>query len=111
MVGFFGFFGFMGFRYFYSHDPGDLFYFTFFAFFGYFLLGKVFAEIPDERYIENRNRALAGVIWVPLAALYITGALVSYSFATKEFVVLVSAVGWAAAHLCYALLFLHYEKQ
>jgi uncharacterized membrane protein YjjP (DUF1212 family) len=110
MFGFFGFFGCGGFMYFFSGNVSDLFYFAFFAFFAYFFIGKFSGETPDERLIENSNKAAAKCFGIPMIALYLTGWGVSRPFGTELYVVLVSAVGWAATFLTYAILLWYYER-
>ena len=109
-TGFFGFFGFYGFMYFANHQVGQLFWFSFFAFFAYFVLGRLAEEMPDERYIENSNRAKLKTCWIPLAAVFLVGWSGVFPFATREFMVVVCALGWAATFLAYAALFVYYEK-
>ena len=109
-LGFLGFLGFAGFDYFLDKNVGSLFMFGFFAYFGYFILAKLLAEAPDERFRENASRACVSVMPIPLFALFAVGFCASYAFATKEFVVILSAVGWAATILAYAGFLYHYEK-
>lgn len=108
--GFLGFLGFLGFGYFTSREIGQLFYFSFFSFFSYFFIGKLMAEKPDERYAENNEKARAKALAIPLLCLFLIGWGANWSFGTKEFFVIVSALGWAATFIAYALLFYWYEK-
>lgn len=110
LAGMFGIFGFLGFQYFIDHQVIHLFWFSFFAFFSYFVLGRLAEEMPDERYIENSNKAKLKTCWIPLAAMFLVGWSGGFPFATREFMVLVCALGWAATFLAYAFLFVYYEK-
>lgn len=111
LFGFFGLCGCFGFRYFSSGDVGDLFYFAFFGFFAWFILGKPMGEIPDERLAENCRKAAFKCFFIPMLALFVIGYAMSRDYGTKEFVVLVSALGWAATLLSYAILVWLYEKR
>lgn len=108
--GAFGFFGFLGFRYFIDRKVSSLFMFSFFAFFSFFILGKVMEDTPDERYYENENKAKQKSLLIPMLALFVIGWSASYPFFSKEFVVLVSALGYAVTLLVYAALFVYFEK-
>ncbi len=57
--GFIGFMGFMSMRYFSSGNLLDLSYIGFFGFFSYFIIAKISGNKEDERYIKDRNIALA----------------------------------------------------
>jgi hypothetical protein len=105
-----GFVGFVGFRYFFSHEFSDVFYFSFLSFFGTFFTAKLAAEMPDERYEENRRRAKAATMFVPALALFAIGIGGVQDILSREFVVLVAAVGWAATFITYAIAFWYYEK-
>lgn len=105
-----GFLGFMGFEYFISHDPAVLFYFGFFGMFSSFFTSRLALEMPDERYRDNRRRAQAAAMWVPTLALLLIGISSLFSFGTREFMIIVSAVGWAATFLTYSLGFYYFEK-
>ncbi|MCB8817565.1 DUF3796 domain-containing protein [Desulfosporosinus shakirovi] len=107
---FLGFLGFMGFKYFASHDPATLFYFGFFGMFSFYFTAKLAMEMPDERYVVDRKRAQAVTMWVPAFALLIIGLSSLFSFGTREFMILVSAIGWAATFLTYSIAFYYFEK-
>lgn len=109
-VGAFGFFGFLGFLYFVNQEVSYLFYFSFFSFFSFFILGKLTEDTPDERYIENSNKAKLKTAMIPMAALFIIGWSTSLSLIIKEFIVIVSALGWSLTLIIYAILFVYYEK-
>lgn len=109
-LGFLGFMGFLGFDYFTNKNISSLFMFSFFAYFGYFILGKLFQETPDERFVENSVKARFKVFPIPMGALFLLGFCTGYPFATKEFIVITCAVAWAATILAYAILLHHYEK-
>lgn len=108
--GFFGFFGCFGFRYFSSYDVSDLFYFSFFSFFGFFLIGRLSKEMPDERFMENSQKAAAKIFFIPMMAVFIIGWSATMPFGTKEFMVAVSAFTWTLSLLAYSVLFYYYEK-
>lgn len=110
LFGLFGFAGFLGFQYFINYDVSCLFYFSFFSFFSYFVLGKLTEATPDERYIENSNKARLKSSIIPLVTLFIIGWSTSLSFTTEAFIVVVSALGWSLTIIVYAILFLYYEK-
>lgn len=55
-IGWLGFLGFLGFAKSYSGEPQHIF-FAFFGFFSYFFIGRMAREIPDERMMENYQRA------------------------------------------------------
>ncbi len=110
LFGFFGFFGCFGFEYFTSRDVGDLFYFSFFAFFAFFLIGSITGQKSDEMLVENSRRAAHNTFFIPMFAIFLIGYSASMPFGTKEFVVIVSALAWAASFLTYAILLYHYEK-
>jgi len=105
-----GFMGFLGFRYFWSHELPDLFFFSFLSFFSFFFTVRLTAEMPDERYEENRQKAKAATVFVPALSLFIIGIGVMRGYAGEGFVVLVSALGWAATFITYAVAFWYYEK-
>lgn len=69
-----GFIGFIGFRYFFSQAVADIFYFSFLSFFSMFFTARLAAEMPDERYEENRMKAKAATMFVPALALFAIGA-------------------------------------
>ncbi|MBS6644629.1 MAG: DUF3796 domain-containing protein [Clostridiaceae bacterium] len=108
--GAFSIFGFLGFLYFINQNVSCLFFFSFFSFFSYFILGKLLEDTPDERYIENSNKAKVKTAMIPMTALFIIGWGSSMLFFTKEFVVVVSALGWSLTLIVYAILFAYYEK-
>ena len=108
-LGFLGFLGFLGLGYFKTQDPADLFYLAWFAWFGYFLVAKVTAEAPDERYRENVSKAKETAFWVPLAALFVIGISSGFPIGSREFMILVSALGWAGTILAYAGSLYYYE--
>lgn len=105
-----GFMGFLGFRYFFSHELGDLFYFSFLAFFSAYFTARLAAEMPDERYIENRLKAKSATMFVPAISLFAIGiGIVSFDF-PEEVIVLTAALGWAATFITYAVAFWYFEK-
>ncbi|NLI93016.1 MAG: DUF3796 domain-containing protein [Peptococcaceae bacterium] len=108
--GLWGFWGCFGFRYFFTHEIGDLFYFSFFAFFGFYFIGKLSLEMPDERYKANAQKAISKAAFIPAIALFIIGFSGTFPFGTKELMVTLSALGWAAFLITYAILFYYYEK-
>jgi hypothetical protein len=110
MFGFFGFFGCFGFSYFSTGDVSGLFFFSFFSFFASFFIGSLMVETPDERFVENTNKAAAKCMSVPTIFLFLVGWSASYPFGTKTLMVLLSAVGWAATFLTYAILLWYYER-
>lgn len=105
-----GFLGFLGFRYFVDHDPASLFMFTFFAFFSYFFTSKLAAEMPDERYEENRLKAKAATMFVPATVLFAVGIGLTTGIIGLTGAVLIAAIGWAATFITYAVAFWYYEK-
>ena len=105
-----GFLGFTGLNYFTSHDPAALFCFGFFGMFSFYFTSKLALEMPDERYQTDRKRAQAVTVWVPAAALLIIGLSSLFSFGTREFMIIVSAIGWAATFLTYSIAFYYFEK-
>lgn len=109
-AGWFGLFGFLGFQYFADREVYHLFWFSFFAFFSCFVLGRLAEAMPDERYIENSNKAKQKICWIPLFIMFLVGWSGGWPFATREFMVLVCALGWAATFLAYAALFVYYEN-
>ncbi len=108
--GLWGFWGLFGFRYFSTHQISDLFYFSFFSFFGFYFIGKLSLEMPDERYRANSQKAVARAAFVPAFALFIVGFGGTLPFGTKEFMIIVSALGWSAFIIAYSFLFYYYEK-
>ncbi len=55
-LGFLGFLGFMGFLKSYAGEPQYIF-FAFFGFFSFFFVGRMARQTPDERMVENYQRA------------------------------------------------------
>lgn len=107
----FGFFGLLGFRYFFTHNVNDLFNFSFLAFFSVYFTAKLAAEMPDERYVENRLKAKAATLFVPAIALFILGiGMVAFDISPRT-VLLIAALGWGITFITYALSFWYYEKQ
>jgi hypothetical protein len=106
-----GFLGLLGFRYFSSHNINDLFYFSFFCYFSTYFTARLAAEMPDERYEENRLRAKAATMFVPAIALFVIGFGAAVDYLSYSFIVLIAALGWAATFITYALAFWYYEKQ
>lgn len=102
--------GFLGFRFFFTHEPTDLFYFSFFSFFSFYFTAKLAAEIPDERYEENRIKAKAATMFIPAIALFAIGIGTIQKILSEEFIVLIAALGWAATFITYAVAFWYYEK-
>jgi len=109
-IGLLGFLGFLGFRYFATGEVANLFYFAFFGYFGFFFIGKLSREMPDERYKENRERARSRVLMIPAIALFIIGWSCGYPVGTREFMVAVSALGFASTLIAYSALFYYYER-
>lgn len=105
-----GFLGLLGFRYFVEQDPAYLFYFSFFSFFSFYFTGKLANEMPDERYYENNLRARSVAFTVPAVALFIIGLTIVFDFATITIIASISAVGWAACFITYAVAFYYFEK-
>ena len=105
-----GFVGFLGFHYFFTHEPPALFYFSFFSFFSFFFTARLAAEMPDERYEENRLKAKAAVMFIPALALFAIGIGMVCGISSQEFIVLIAALGWAATFITYAVAFWYYEK-
>lgn len=105
-----GFAGLLGFRYFFTHEPPDLFYFSFLSFFSFYFTAKLAAEMPDERYEENRLKAKAATMFVPALALFAIGAGTVCGIISRELIVLIAALGWAATFITYAAAFWYYEK-
>ncbi len=106
---FLGFLGFRGFKYFTTSDPLSLFWFSYFSFFAYYFVGKMADQMPDERYIENSNKAKQKVVFIPLITLFAIGFFSGFSFVTKELIVLAGAFGWAITIISYAFLFWYYD--
>lgn len=104
-----GFVGFLGLRFFFTHEPSDLFYFSFLSFFSFYFTARLAAEMPDERYEENRIKAKAATMFVPAIALFAIGIGATQKLA-EEFIVLIAALGWAATFITYAVAFWYYEK-
>lgn len=110
-LGFIGFLGFMGFQYFRDFNIASLSYFAFFAFFGYFWIGKIAAEMIDERYLENSRRAKAfsfNLAVIELAVLYLITPLTMIS---REILTVVSALCFASLLIAYAIAFYSFEKR
>ena len=105
-----GFLGFLGFKYFENHNTSMLFFFSFLGLFSNYIVSKLAAEMPDERYIANRQKAKNVTMLIPAAALFIIGISSLFPFGTKDFMVLISALGWAATFLTYSITFYYYEK-
>ncbi|MGB8454689.1 MAG: DUF3796 domain-containing protein [Anaerocolumna sp.] len=105
-----GLLGFLGFKYFESHNSSMLFFFSFFGLFSNCIVSRLAAEMPDERYITNRQKAKTITMLIPAAALFIIGISSLFAFGTRDFMVLVSALGWAATFLTYSISFYYYEK-
>ena len=105
-----GFLGFLGFRYFTTHEPGTLFFFSFFAMFSTYFTAKLALEMPDERYEANRLRAKAVTMIVPTLALLAVGLGTLAPGYSPAYAVAVSAFGWAAPFLTYAVAFYYFEK-
>jgi hypothetical protein len=106
--GLWGFWGFWGFRYFASRNVGDLFYFSFF--FAFYFIGKLSLEMPDERFQANAQKAMAKAAFVPAIALFVSGFSGTLPFGSRELMIVISALGWAAFLLTYSVLFYYYEK-
>lgn len=105
-----GFMGFLGFRYFVDKDPANFFMFSFFAFFSFFFISKLAAEMPDERYEENRLKAKAATLFVPALALFAVGIGFVTGMIGFTGAVIITGIGWAATFITYALAFWYYEK-
>jgi len=105
-----GFVGFCGFSYFYTRDVNYLFYFSFLSFFSTYFTARLAAEMPDERYEENRIKAKAATMFIPAIALFAIGIGATQGFLSHEAVVLIAALGWAATFIVYAVAFWYYEK-
>lgn len=105
-----GFIGLVGFRYFFSHELADLFYLSFLSFFSFFFTARLAAEMPDERYEENRLKAKAATMFVPAIVIFAIGVGVSQGILSLEFIVLIAVLGWAATFITYAVAFWYYEK-
>lgn len=109
LLGYMGFLGFLGFDYFLDKNVGTLFMFSYFSYFPYFILAKLLTETPDERFFENSSKARLKVMPIPMAALFVVGFCSSFAFATKEFVVIISSIGWTMTIMAYAFLLYRYE--
>jgi len=105
-----GFIGFWGFSYFYTRDVNDLFFFSFLSFFSTFFTTRLAAEMPDERYEENRVKAKAATMFVPAIALFAIGIGAARGYLSHDIIVLIAALGWAATFITYAAAFWYYEK-
>jgi len=105
-----GFVGFYGFSYFRTHDVNDLFFFSFLCFFSTFFTARLAAEMPDERYEENRLKAKSAAMFVPAFALFVIGVGAARGYLTHGIIVLIAALGWAATFITYAVAFWYYEK-
>jgi hypothetical protein len=105
-----GFLGLLSFRYFSSHNVYELFYFSFFAYFSTYFTARLAAEMPDERYEENRLRAKAATMFVPAITLFVIGFGAAVDFLSYSFIILIAALGWAATFITYALACWYYEK-
>ncbi|WFR56992.1 DUF3796 domain-containing protein [Anaerocolumna sp. AGMB13025] len=105
-----GFIGFLGFKYFENQNTSMLFFFSFFGLFSNCIVSKLAAEMPDERYVSNRQKAKNVAMLSPGTALFIIGISSLFPFGTKDFMVLISAFGWAATFLTYSIAFYYYEK-
>ncbi|HOA90724.1 MAG: DUF3796 domain-containing protein [Bacillota bacterium] len=105
-----GFLGFLGFTYFRTGYALWLFSFSYFSFFAYYFIGKMADEMPDERYMENNQKAKLKVFRVAVVALFLIGFFAGFSFVTKEMIIIACALGWSAALIGYAFLFWHYDK-
>lgn len=105
-----GFLGLLGFRYFLDGDPAYLFYFSFFGFFSLYFTGKLANEMPDERYYENNQKARSVAFFVPVIFLFIIGMTIVFDFATIGLLAVISAIGWAASFITYAVAFYYFEK-
>lgn len=105
-----GFIGFWGFSYFYTHDLNDLFFFSFLCFFSTYLTARLAAEMPDERYEENRLKAKAATMFVPAVILFVIGFGAASEYLSQGLIVLLAALGWAATIITYAVAFWYYEK-
>ena len=105
-----GFIGFGGFGYFSTHDVNDLFFFSFLCFFSTYFTARLAAEMPDERYKENRLKAKSATMFVPALALFVIGIGAARGYLSHELIVLIAALGWAATFITYAVAFWYYEK-
>ena len=105
-----GFMGFWGFSYFNTRDVNDLFFFSFLCFFSTYFTARLAAEMPDERYKENRLKAKAVTMIVPAIALFVIGVGAARDYLSHEFIVLIAALGWATTFITYAVAFWYYEK-
>lgn len=109
LLGFLGFLGFRGIQYLSTHNAVDLFWLSWFAFFGFFLLAIVTKDSPDERYWENAAKARKAVFFLPLLALFVIGFSSGFDFGTREFMIVVSALGWVGTLLSYVGALYYYE--
>ncbi|MEK5058323.1 MULTISPECIES: DUF3796 domain-containing protein [unclassified Paenibacillus] len=104
-----GFGGFLGFRYFLTNETPDLFYFSFFSFFSFYFTARIAAEMPDERYEENRLKAKATTMFIPAIGLFAIGLGICMNI-PEGIIVLIAALGWAGTFITYAVAFWYYEK-
>ena len=104
-----GFLGFQGFTYFIAHQPLSLFWFSFFGFFAHYFVNKLSKEMPDERYFENSKNARLKTYIIPLTTVFLAGFGAGLPFVTKEIIILVCALGYAATLVSYAVLFWYYD--
>ncbi len=100
-----GLLGFQDFTYFITHKPLSLFWFSFFGFFAFYFVNKLSKEMPDERYFENSKNAQLKTSGIPLITLFLVGFAAGFPFVTKEIIILVCALGYAATLISYAVLF------
>ena len=104
-----GFLGFQGFTYFVTQEPLSLFWFSFFGFFAHYFVNKLSKEMPDERYFENSKNARLKTSIIPLTTVFLAGFGAGLPFVTKEIIILVCALGYAATLVSYAVLFWYYD--
>ncbi|NLY91964.1 MAG: DUF3796 domain-containing protein [Firmicutes bacterium] len=110
-LGFFGFLGFNGFQYFRGYNTAFLSYFAFFAFFSYFWIGKIAAEMIDERYLENSRKAKAFSFNLAAIELIIICLITPVTVISREILTVVSALCYASVFIAYAIAFYLYEKR
>jgi len=104
-----GVFAFVGAPYFLTGGMADMLCLAI-CFLTLVFIAKLVQEMPDERYRENMERARSRVVVIPTLVLFIIGWSCGYPFGTREFMVAVSALGFASTLIAYSALFYYYER-
>lgn len=115
-IGFLGFLGFLGFAKSFQGQSQFIF-FAFFGFFSYFIIGHISRETPDERMINNYQRAklvmiklysaVFAVLWV---FVVINNNRLHIEHVSMRLIEIIVSVGFAASLIINSFLIYYYEK-